>query len=64
VPVTVAGSELSGQVEAVRHGVVQAMDSFHSEFHRRALKRLGFATRDPRKAEPNKAGLKKARKVP
>jgi small subunit ribosomal protein S9 len=64
VQVTVAGGGLSGQAGAARHGVARALNAYHSELYRPALKRLGFLTRDPRKVERKKVGLKKARKAP
>jgi small subunit ribosomal protein S9 len=63
VSVVVAGGGLTGQTEAVRHGVARALLEADPEL-RPQLKRAGFLTRDPRVKERKKAGLKRARKAP
>lgn len=60
--VNVGGGGLSGQAGACRHGVARALLEVDSEF-RPVLKRAGYLTRDPRKKERKKYGLKKARKA-
>ena len=59
----VRGGGVSGQVEAVRLGVARALVEF-DETLKKTLKNLGLLTRDSRKVERKKAGLKKARKSP
>jgi len=63
VVVKVAGGGITGQVEAIRHGVARALLGLNPEL-RQALKRAGFLTRDPREKERKKPGLKRARKAP
>jgi small subunit ribosomal protein S9 len=57
------GGGVSGQAGALRHGISRALLEADSEL-RVDLKNLGFLTRDDRKVERKKAGLKKARKRP
>jgi small subunit ribosomal protein S9 len=59
----VHGGGISGQAGAVRHGVARALCEIDPEL-RAELKRRGMLTRDARKKERRKAGLKKARKRP
>lgn len=59
----VYGGGLSAQSEAVRHGLARALVKFNEEYRKR-LKKVGFLTRDARKVERKKYGLKKARKGP
>lgn len=59
----VEGGGFTGQAGAVRHGIARALNEANSEF-RPALKQNGLLTRDPRKKERKKYGLKKARKAP
>ena len=63
VSVRVHGGGIAGQAGAVRHGVARALTEIDSEL-RPELKRRGLLTRDARKKERRKAGLKKARKRP
>lgn len=63
VSVVVAGGGLTGQTEAIRHGVARALLEADPEL-RPQLKRAGFLTRDPRVKERKKPGLKRARKAP
>ncbi|MEM8961124.1 MAG: 30S ribosomal protein S9 [Acidobacteriota bacterium] len=58
--VTVVGGGPSGQAGAIRHGISRALDRYNDEFHT-PLKRAGLLTRDPRKKERKKYGLKGAR---
>lgn len=60
---TVKGGGFSGQAGAVRHGIARALNAANLEY-RPVLKSNGFLTRDPRKKERKKYGLKKARKSP
>ncbi len=61
--VNVNGGGFTGQAGAIRHGISRALLQADDEF-RPTLKRAGFLTRDPRKKERKKYGLKKARKSP
>jgi len=63
VKVRVHGGGVSGQAGAVRHGVARALTQLEPEL-RGELKRRGMLTRDDRRKERKKAGLKKARKRP
>ena len=63
VSVVVSGGGVTGQAEAVRHGVARALLEANPEL-RSTLKRAGFLTRDPRAKERKKPGLKRARKAP
>jgi small subunit ribosomal protein S9 len=63
VAVRVHGGGISGQADAVRHGVARALVEIDPEL-RGELKRRGMLTRDARAKERRKAGLKKARKRP
>ncbi|MDD2967320.1 MAG: 30S ribosomal protein S9 [Desulfovibrionaceae bacterium] len=60
VKVTVAGGGVSGQAEAVRHGISRALLSVDAGL-RGLLKKAGFLTRDARKKERKKYGLRAAR---
>ncbi|MDX8408062.1 MAG: 30S ribosomal protein S9 [Mariprofundaceae bacterium] len=63
VRVNVFGGGISGQAGAIRHGIARALLEYDSGL-RPALKSSGFLTRDSRKVERKKAGLKKARRAP
>ena len=63
VNVRVHGGGVSGQADAVRHGIARALVEIDPEL-RGELKRRGMLTRDARAKERRKAGLKKARKRP
>ena len=60
----VAGSGVTGQAGAIRHGISRALLQFDSENLRPRLKKAGFLTRDPRMKERKKYGLKAARRAP
>ena len=71
IEVKVSGGGASGQTGAIRLGITRALldydkttpaDSENS--FRKTLKVAGFITRDPRKKERKKPGLKKARRAP
>ena len=71
VDVKVKGGGLSGQAGATRLGITRALlesDSDNSseapDSFRKILKVNGFITRDARKKERKKPGLKKARRAP
>jgi small subunit ribosomal protein S9 len=57
------GGGISGQADAVRHGIAKALIDADPAL-RPELKRRQLLTRDPREKERRKAGLKKARKRP
>jgi len=61
--VRVEGGGLTGQADAIRHGIARALVEADPEL-RVPLKRAGFLTRDARIVERKKAGLHKARKAP
>ncbi len=63
VSVTMHGGGPTGQAGAMRLGIARGLLEVGDE-HREALKRAGFLTRDSRKKESKKYGLKKARKAP
>ena len=60
---TVKGGGFTGQAGAIRLGVARALLDFDPNL-RPSLKKAGFLTRDARKKERYKYGLKKARKSP
>jgi len=60
VRVNVCGGGISGQAEAVRHGISRALLQADPEL-RGVLKKAGFLTRDARKKERKKYGLAAAR---
>lgn len=61
VKVNVKGGGFTGQAGAIRHGVSRALLEVDEKL-KPVLKREGFLTRDSRKKERKKPGLKKARK--
>lgn len=63
VRVNVFGGGVSGQAGAIRHGLARALVEYDAGL-RPALKAKGFLTRDARKVERKKYGLKKARRAP
>ncbi len=63
IAVTLCGGGLSGQAGAFRLGITRALIEVNPE-DRPAVKSAGLLTRDPRKKESKKYGLKKARKAP
>jgi len=63
VEVKVAGGGISGQADAIRHGIARALVR-ESEALKPTLRQAGFLTRDPRVKERKKYGLRRARKAP
>ena len=63
VVVNIYGGGKAGQAGAIRHGITRALIEFRPEL-RAELKKAGFVTRDARKKERKKYGLKKARRAP
>jgi len=62
VNATVRGGGGSGQAGAIRHGLSRALLQYDENL-RAPLRGKGFLTRDARKVERKKVGLKKARKA-
>ena len=60
--VTVSGGGISGQAGAIRHGITRALIAY-DETLRSPLRKAGFVTRDARKVERKKVGLRKARRA-
>ena len=63
VDATIHGGGSSGQAGALRLGISRGLVEVEPEL-RDTLKKGGHLTRDPRKKESKKYGLKKARKAP
>ena len=61
--VKVAGGGVSGQADAVRHGLARALLVMDQNL-RPVLRKAGLLTRDARVKERKKYGLKRARKAP
>ena len=59
--IKVSGGGSFGQAGAIRHGISRSLVDFDVEL-RPQLKKAGFLTRDSRRVERKKPGLKKARK--
>jgi small subunit ribosomal protein S9 len=60
--ITVTGGGITGQADAIAHAISRALVKY-DETTRPTLKAAGLLTRDPRKVERKKYGLKKARKA-
>jgi small subunit ribosomal protein S9 len=60
ITASVKGGGLSGQVEAVRHGITKALIASDPDL-RLTLKKAGFVKRDPRVKERKKYGQRGAR---
>jgi small subunit ribosomal protein S9 len=58
--ITVKGGGLSGQADAIRHGITKALLEFNPELRKR-LKKNGLITRDSRIKERKKYGQRGAR---
>ena len=63
IAATMDGGGISGQAGALRLGIARGLVNLDEEL-RNTLKKAGFLTRDARKKESKKYGLKKARKAP
>ncbi|MCR3755649.1 MAG: 30S ribosomal subunit protein S9 [Sodalis sp. Psp] len=61
--ITVKGGGVSGQAGAIRHGITRALMEYN-ETLRADLRKAGFVTRDARRVERKKVGLRKARRRP
>ncbi len=60
--ITVSGGGSTGQSGAIRHGVARALVKY-DEGNKVAMRTRGFLTRDARKVERKKVGLRKARRA-
>jgi small subunit ribosomal protein S9 len=63
VEASIIGGGVNGQSGAMRMGVARSLIEIDPEF-RPTLKKAGLLTRDSRRKESKKYGLKKARKAP
>ncbi len=63
VSMNVNGGGYTGQAGAMRHGITRALMEASADY-RPKLKAAGFVTRDSRKKERKKYGLKAARRAP
>ena len=63
IDATMDGGGISGQAGALRLGIARGLVNLDEEL-RNTLKKAGFLSRDARKKESKKYGLKKARKSP
>ncbi len=63
VDASIHGGGVSGQAGALRMAIARSLVEIDPEV-RDSLKKAGLLTRDPRKKESKKYGLKKARKAP
>ena len=63
VVVKVNGGGISGQGDAIAHGIARALVRVNESF-KPVLRGHGLLTRDPRVKERKKVGLKRARKAP
>src|SRR5574344_2309376 len=70
IEVNVTGGGFTGQTGAIRLGIARALMEYDdantgkSDSYRSVLKKMGFVTRDSRKKERKKPGLKAARRAP
>jgi len=62
IKVNVVGGGESGQAGAVRHGITRALLDYDIEL-KADLSKAGYVTRDARKVERKKVGLRKARRA-
>lgn len=58
--ITVKGGGISSQIIAIRHGISRIILKYNNNF-RKKLKKYGLLTRDSRKVERKKYGLRKSR---
>lgn len=55
--IKVLGGGITGQLDAVVHGIARALNNLENQGHRPVLKKAGLLTRDPRAKERRKYGL-------
>ncbi len=60
---SINGGGINAQAGALRHGIAQALSTLNDDV-RKILKKNGFLTRDDRKKERKKPGLRGARRAP
>lgn len=63
IDATLEGGGMTGQVDALRLGIARALVELEPEL-RPSLKKAGLLTRDARRVERKKYGLRKARRAP
>jgi small subunit ribosomal protein S9 len=63
IVIKVSGGGINSQAEAIRLGISRALVVFDSQL-KKPLRDKGFMTRDARKVERKKPGLRKARRAP
>lgn len=63
ITVRTVGGGIKGQADAVRLGIARALMEYNPDF-RPVLRKSGFLTRDARKKERKKPGLRSARRAP
>jgi small subunit ribosomal protein S9 len=61
VTIKVAGGGVTGQAEAIRHGIARALAKIDDK-SKKTMRKEGFLTRDSRMVERKKPGRPKARK--
>ncbi|QTM69185.1 30S ribosomal protein S9 [Buchnera aphidicola (Hormaphis cornu)] len=61
--ITVKGGGISGQSGAIRQGITKALIDYDRSL-KKELREAGFLTRDSRRVERKKVGLRKSRKRP
>lgn len=63
IKVKVEGGGTTGQVDAIRLGIARSLIELDPDL-RPVLKKGGYLTRDDRRVEPKRYGLRKARRAP
>jgi small subunit ribosomal protein S9 len=63
IDISVKGGGIRGQAEAIRLAISRSLVKMDENF-RKPLKDIGYLTRDQRKVERKKPGLRKARRAP
>ena len=63
ISVKVSGGGISGQRDAIRHGLARALQQYDDNL-KNTLRQHGLLTRDSRAKERKKPGLRRARKAP
>lgn len=62
IKINVSGGGEAGQSGAIRHGITRALLDYNEQL-KPVLSKAGLVTRDARKVERKKAGLRKARRA-
>jgi len=63
ITIKVLGGGIRGQADSIRHGIARALLKLDIN-NRKSLRAAGLLTRDSRKKERKKPGLKRARRAP